>query len=79
MLENNDLRLLTLASDNKISSATRQLKDKKLHYESGFPKWLSDVSSHRWPTKGPDMFQRRLETMRFRECTRNFKKGPPFS
>ena len=46
MLENNDLSLLTLASEHKITSATRQLKDKKLHYESGFPKWLSDVSSH---------------------------------
>ena len=44
MLENNDLRLLTLASDHKLKShlllriATRQLKDKKLNYKSGFPK-----------------------------------------
>ena len=53
MLENNDLRLLTLASKHKITSATRQLKDKKLHYESGFAKWFSDVSSHLWPTKSP--------------------------
>ena len=45
MQENNDLRLLTLALDRKITSATQQLKDKKLHYESVFPKWLSDVSS----------------------------------
>lgn len=44
MLDNNDLFLLTLASDHKIHLlrrfTTRQLEDEKLHYKTGFPKWL---------------------------------------
>ena len=44
MLDKTDLCLLTLASDHKIHLlrrfATRLLEDEKLHYKSGFPKWL---------------------------------------
>ena len=86
MLENNDLRLLTLASDHKITSfyffALPPDNSKirscitNLDFQNDFLMFpLTTVVQ----LKVPDMFQRRLETMRFRECIRNFKRGPPFS